>query len=576
MRNTLVRALACSAVVLAIQGCGSGGGDGGDNGTPPPAAGISGVVSYQRVPFETGGLGLDYSGTFEAPARGVVVELLDSAQSVLATTTTDANGRYEFDAPANTDVRVRVRARLLHTSASASDPGWDVEIRNNTNSNAVYVLDGALQNTGSSGQVRNLLAESGWPGFGGSSYSGTRAAAPFAIADSIYDAIQFVVANGDPALLFAPLDIYWSTDNRPVAGDNDYSDGEIGSTAYHIAGSTGSPTGIYVLGNDGVDTDEYDPHVLVHEFMHYLEQTVSRTDNIGGQHFGDDPLDLRVAFSEGFGDAFSAMVLGDAHYRDSLGAAQGEEFDFDIESNPTLKTGWYNELSIASIAWDLFDTEDDGADRTSVGFAPMYDVITHELRDGPALTSVFVFVTALKQRAGVDNAAVDAIVAGQSIVAGTIDAYGSTETNDGDVDEALPLYTDLALNGAPQTVCGSATATFYYNTIGNRRFLTFTVPSDRTIDIRVVAEGVAGVGYPGVGDSYPAPDPDLIVYKSGFLDFSDCAGPDGGSCTEPQNTERLQLDATAGEYVLEVYDYSHIDPSAGLRPRTCMNVSITG
>jgi len=309
------------------------------------------------------------------------------------------------------------------------------------------------------------------------------------------------------------------------------------------------------------------------ELAHLL---ICRTDNIGGQHFADDKLDLRVAFSEGFGDAFAAMVLGDPQYRDSLGPAQGEEFAFDIDGNTTPNPGWFNEISVASIAWDLFDDDNDGLDHTMVGFAPMYDVITHELRDGPALTSVFVFISALKQRAGVDSAAIDAIVAGQSIVASTIDDYGSTETNDGGVDEALPLYTDVTLNGATRQVCSSATAAFYYNIIGNRRFLTFTVPSDRTIDIRVVGVGVAGVGYPEPGDSYPAPDPDLIVYKSGLLDFSDCAGPDGDSCTEPQNTEQLQLDATAGEYVLEVYDYSHIDPSAGLRPPTCMNVSITG
>ncbi len=555
-------------MLLTIQACGSGGGGGDDNPPPPPTSGVSGVVSYERVPFESGGTGLDYSGTFEAPARGVVVELLDASQNVLATTVTDDEGRYEFDAPQNTDVRVRARARLLHTSSGAGDPGWDVEIRNNTNGNALYTLSGELQNTGSSGQVRNLLAETGWPGFGGSSYVGTRAAAPFAIADSIYEATQFVLANGDAELQFEPLDIYWSTQNRPVSGDSDYSDGEIGSTAYHIGGD--SPTGIYVLGDDGLDTDEFDQHVLIHEFMHYLEQTISRTDNIGGLHFLGDELDMRVAFSEGFADAFSGMVLGDPVYRDSMGAAQGDEFTVDMDDNSWLNAGWFNEFSIASIAWDLFDTVDDGVDHTSVGFAPMYDVITHELRDGPALTSVFVFISALKERSGVDASAINAIVAGQSIVATTIDPHGSTETNDGGVDEALPLYTDVALNGPTQRVCSSATETAFYNTIGNRRFLTFNVPSDRTIDIQVVGLGTA---LPG---QYPGPDPDLIVYKSGFIDFSDCAGPDGGSCTEPQNTERLELDATAGDYVLEVYDYSHIDPSAGLRPPTCMNVSITG
>jgi hypothetical protein len=252
------------------------------------------------------------------------------------------------------------------------------------------------------------------------------------------------------------------------------------------------------------------------------------------------------------------------------GAAQGDEFTVDVDDNSRANAGWYNEFSVASIVWDLFDSDDDGVDHASVGFAPMYDVSTHELRDGPALTSLFVFISALKERSGVDASAVNSIVAGQSIVAATMDPYGSTETNDGGVDEALPLYTDVALNGATERVCSSATETAFFNTIGNRGFLTFNVPSDSQIEIRVVGSGTA---LPG---EYPGPDPDLIVWKNGLLDFSDCAGPSGGSCTEPQNTERLELDATAGDYVLEVYDYSHIDPSGGLRPPTCMNVSITG
>jgi hypothetical protein len=566
-----VRALSLGAALAVMQGCSGGGGDGGgDNEPPPPTTGISGVVSYERVPFEGAGTGLDYSSTFEAPARGIVVELLDSSGSVVASTATDETGAYEFpDAPANTDVRVRARARLRHTSSGAGDPGWDLQVRNNTNGDAVYVLDGELQSSGSTGQVRNLLAESGWPGFGGTTYSGPRAAAPFAIADTLYEAVTFIVDNGDPEVVLEPLNIYWSTENRPVSGDSDYSDGQIGSTVYHVGGSGGSPTGIYVLGDDGLDTDEYDAHVLVHEFGHYLEHTQSRTDNIGGVHASGDKLDLRVAFSEGYNNAFSAIVLGDPVYRDSMGPAQGDEFSLDFEGNTWTNAGWFSEGSVASIVWDLFDTDDDGVDQTSVGFAPIYDVVTHELRDTTALTSIFVLIAALKEQAGVDAAAVDAIVAGQSITAATIDPYATTETHDGGVDEALPVYTPIALNGATRQVCGSATDVFNYNTLGNRRFLSFNVPSDRTIEIRVVGLGTAGVTYPG-------PDPDLLLYKSGLVDGSDCAGPGGNGCTEPQNTEVLEVDATAGDYVLEVYDYSHIDPSQGLRPTTCMNVSITG
>jgi hypothetical protein len=568
-RNSLAAALALGAALAIMQGCsGGGGGGGGDNEPPPPTTGISGVVSYERVPFESSGTGLDYSSRFEAPARGIEVQLLNSAGSVLDSTITDETGAYDFpDAPANTDVRVRARARLLRTSAGAGDPGWDVQVRNNTNGDALYVLDGELQSSGSTGQVRDLLAESGWPDLGGTTYSGPRAAAPFAIADTLYEAVTFMIDNGDGGLVLDPLNVYWSTENRPVSGDGNYGDGQIGSTVYHIGGA--SPTGIYVLGDDGLDTDEYDEHVLVHEFGHYLEHTLSRTDNIGGVHASGDQLDLRVAFSEGYNNAFSAIVLGDPVYRDSLGPAQGDEFSLDFEDNTWTNPGWFSEGSVASIVWDLFDTDADGVDQTSVGFAPIYDVFVNELRDTPALTSLFVLISALKERAGVDTAAIDAIVAAQSITASTIDAYGSTETHDGGVDEALPVYTPIALNGATQQVCGSATEVFNYNALGNRRFLSFNVPSDRTIEIRVVGLGSAGVTYPG-------PDPDLLLYNRGLVDGSDCAGPGPNGCTEPQNTELLEVGATAGDYVLEVYDYSHIDPSQGLRPTTCMNVSITG
>jgi len=41
--------------------------------------------------------------------------------------------------------------------------------------------------------------------------------------------------------------------------------------------------------------------------------------------------------------------------------------------------------------------------------------------------------------------------------------------------------------------------------------------------------------------------------------------------------ERLQTSVQAGEHVLEIYEYSHIDnAAASRRGRTCMTVNITG
>src|SRR5690606_40072898 len=48
---------------------------------------------------------------------------------------------------------------------------------------------------------------------------------------------------------------------------------------------------IYLLGAENVDTDEFDTHVILHEWAHYFEKALSRTDTIGGMHQYADYLD---------------------------------------------------------------------------------------------------------------------------------------------------------------------------------------------------------------------------------------------------------------------------------------------
>ena len=62
-------------------------------------------------------------------------------------------------------------------------------------------------------QTRNLTATTGW---GGISYTGPRVAAPFAILDTIYEAVNFVAAT-DPNADFPPLDAFWSPDNKAAS-----------------------------------------------------------------------------------------------------------------------------------------------------------------------------------------------------------------------------------------------------------------------------------------------------------------------------------------------------------------------
>ena len=515
---------------------------------------VSGTATYERVPFSSNAnLGLSYANTSAQPIRDAVVELIQSGGTTLATTTTDRNGAYVLAAPVSTNVFVRVKAQ----SRRSSTPTRDIRVLNNTNGNALYVLDSAVFNSGTANQTRNLLAVSGW---GGTSYTGVRGAAPFAILDTLVKATDFVVDNGNSTVDLPGLDVFWSPLNNSSSGD--VTLGQIESTLYRTASTSGPASGIYVLGDENVDTDEYDQHVIAHEFHHFIEDTISRTDTTGGSHSPDERLDLRLAFSEGFANAFSSMVLNDPLYSDSLGSQQGLRFSFSLESNAASPAGWYNEGSIQSITWDLYDSIDDGPDAVSIGYRPMYEALTGPLRAGAALTSVFPFVDNLKGRVGAPVAAINTLVTAQSIR--VVDAWASTETNDGFVPQALPIYTQLALNGGSKSVCGT-TAAGSYNKIGNRRLLRFSIAAARSVTVRAqyTASG-------STAPFSPAPDPDFVLYKEGFLDIAE-------STTSGDETLTRTLDA--GEYVIEVYEWSHIDPSYSAAERrgiTCFDVSVTG
>jgi len=536
---------------------------------PPTSVSVSGKITYDRVPFKSSpGAGLDYGRITPIPARGIVVELIKADdQSLLFSTSTDASGNYSFgSAPVSTDVKVRAKAQTV----SAAAPTWSIQVKNNTNSNALYVMDSASFNTGVVDQTKNLDADSGAAGFSSGSsttaYSGPRVAAPFAILDSLYSAVQFVVTQGgDPSIALPALDVYWSPSNKAAAGNP--AIGQISTTSFQPAATTtGFLRGIYVLGDDGNDTDEYDEHVLTHEFQHYLQDVTSRDDTVGGPHSLGEKLDLRVAFSEGYANAFSAMALNDPLYRDSSGARQGFDTHFNLESDRFGTAGWYNESTIGLLAWDLYDSAPDGADTVSLPYASIATVFRNQLRTGQPLTSIFPLIVALKAANPGSAAAIDTLVTSYGMLAQ--DAFGSTETNPAGNTEALPIYTDIALNGAAVHICGDqGSGGGLFNKLGNRRFLKFSLTSSVSATIHAQYSSV-GSDVPGA--STATPDPDLVLFKGGQLDIAEGDTP---------NQENLVRTLDAGDYVIEIYEYSHIQaPAKGLfsRGRTCFDVTITG
>lgn len=246
-----------SALIAAafLAGCGGGGGGGGGGipiGFPPPVIGgvtLSGKATYDSVPNNSGPL--VYSATTAKPVRGALVEVLDALSNQIAVTATDANGNYSVSVPANATIVVRVRAQI-QTAA------WDVSVRDNTSANTpLYSMQSAAFTTGSGATTRDLRADSGW---GGSSYTGRRVSAPFAVLDTVYTSMQKVLSVA-PATSFPPLKVFWSPNNVPTSGS--LALGQIGST-FFTNRSTGRE--IYVLGKEDVDTDEFDAPVIAHEW----------------------------------------------------------------------------------------------------------------------------------------------------------------------------------------------------------------------------------------------------------------------------------------------------------------------
>jgi hypothetical protein len=579
------RLLLIGALGAALSACSGGGSD--DPAPPanaPPASTpttvtVSGAVTFDFVPAVASSSnlrfgGLDYAATVPRPARGVTVELLQG-QTVAASTTTDASGQYSFSAPASTEVSVRVRAEMLRVGA----PSWDFRVVDNVNSNALYTLAGTAFDTGTAAVTRNLHAPSGW---GGSSYTATRSAAPFAILDVVYDAVQLVLTAA-PSTNFPALRLHWSTQNVPVSGTNP---GEIGSSRYRTS------EGIYLLGAANQDTDEYDRHVIAHEWGHYLEDRFSRSDSIGGPHTLTDQLDMRLAFGEAFGNAFAGMVTGKSVYVDTHSAGQARGFSFDLEQSPTRinpNPGWFNEESLQSLLWDIFDGGRDlppggttTLDDLELGFQPIHAVLTGPQRTTRALTSIFPFVHALKTARPADRPLIDALTSSQRIAA-IADEYGTGETNIGVPTKRTEsqvradfnsVYSSVTVGGGPVNVCSlddyTSALTGAENKLASRRFVRFNVQSAGAHTI--TARAVAPLNAPA--------DPDLRLHAGGQV-FSSDAEPDPVACTVnlPQGcVETFTRQLSLGEHVLEVYEWTNTnevdDPENPPIGRTCFNVTV--
>ena len=523
MNRVGVKHVLAAVALSLLAACGGGGGGGGGLAALGAlgASGainvtLSGVITYESVPNPAGAL--VYGGITQKPVRGAVVEVLNSSSSVIATTSTDASGGYSVSVPSSTSVVVRVKAQL---SQAGSGPSWDVTVRDNTQSNAIYAMETPAFSTGVAASTRSVNAPSGWTGNG---YGAARVAAPFAVLDTIY-ATQAKVLSVAPSTAFPALQVFWSANNVPADGDPTL--GQIGTTFFT---NTSTGRAIYVLGKENVDTDEYDASVIAHEWGHYYQSAFSRDDSPGGSHSMPDLLDRRVAFSEGWGNAWSGIALARSNYTDSAGPSQAQGANVDLTTGPASNPGWYREASVHSILWNL---------NSQVGFKPIHDAMTGPFKSGLPVTSIHPFTAAFNAAAPGSASALAGLLAGQAISTASNDPFGASETSNGGVSLALPMY----VNGlAPACVTNQAGAG---NKLGSYVYLRFsTTAGSHQISV--------------TGPSSPASDPDWVVYSGGQIAASDGLGM----------SETATVNLPAGESILVINDFKNSSAN------TCFTVSV--
>lgn len=536
-RANALRLLAALGTACVLAACGGGGGGGG-GGTDAASVTISGMAEYESVPNNPSTGALNYSAATFRPIRQATVQLIDGTGAELGKAVTNDSGAYSLTV-SNPNAAVRVRVRAESVRGGTSGGAWDVRVLDNTSGNALYVLDSAAF-TPTATESRNLRAASGW---GGSSYTGARTAAPFAVLDVAVTATKKVLGVS-PNQNFPALRMHWSSNNIPAAPLTNETEqaalaaGRIGTSFFSDSGGTRQ---IYLLGAASDDTDEYDSHVVAHEWGHYFQSALSRDDSVGGDHGPDDKLDMRVAFSEGWGNAWSGIALGDPIYSDSLPTAPAGGFSFDVSQAPTSNRGWFSEASVQYLLWQYAQTQ-------AAGFGAMFEVLTGApLRTSSALVGVHQFSALLKEARPAAAGSIDTLLTNQDIK--VFDGLGSDETNSGGGAAVLPIYGTYS--SGTQTICVNDSAG-RPNKLGNFVYRRFTISGPRTLSL-TAAGGVTGS------------DPDMLLIQADGTSQafdSTTAGSENGTTNLP-----------AGTHTVVLYDYNLITSGSAVGQR-CFNFRV--
>lgn len=284
---------------------------------------ISGVLQYEDRTYDEKG----FTGTVLKPIRRAMLEVVRCSDSeVLASGVSLEDGSY-------TMTFTNMGSAGIYLRVLANDTFGTVKVQNSDQS--LYAVVSNIVDDGASTRLQVDL-----------NASVDLSGGVFNILDVFLEAADFVksLSGGFPPLITA----IWEP-------------GSCDGTFYSSPLDT-----IHILGGCPNDTDEYDDDVLLHEYGHFIASVYSKDDSSGGDHFlTENDQDIRLSWSEGWGNFFTSAVRNDPSYVDTSGDVAALSFELEGPSSPLIANFsseviyTTSELSVATVLWDIVDSTPD-------------------------------------------------------------------------------------------------------------------------------------------------------------------------------------------------------------------------
>ncbi len=351
---------------------------------------IRGTALYEyRTHFgSVSGGGLGPVESTQKPIRYAEVRVLNSSGNVIQCGETSATGTFDVSVPKDAgSLTLTINSRAFHDRLKAT-------VFNAPERKQFYSLT-ATVNSISDTQVGNLVATA----------TGDLYAGAFNILDQLLKTSEYLksqVGGTTCSALFPGCQDYTVAPKVEVFWEKGFNPGtyfNTGPLSFYLPGYSR----LFILGGvsgntDSSDTDHFDNSVIIHEFGHFIEDTVLQSDSPGGSHSGTKQIDPRLAWSEGWGNFIQAAVLNSPSYIDTVGNVNGTTdyiFYVDLENNactPSGKTcldipangpagtllgeGQFREFSVTRLLWDIVDPANEGSDAVDQKFSEIWAALT--------------------------------------------------------------------------------------------------------------------------------------------------------------------------------------------------------